>query len=170
MQITFQCPGCQQTRRTGVTSGTESLECDSCHWSRPLPPGARDDAAPERCLVCGCDDLWRQKDFPQRLGLAMVALGAVLSTIAWAYHLPATALGILLGFALVDLVLFSFMQDVLVCYRCHARYRDIPFRDDQPRFNLETAERYRQEAARLDAAVRNGTRRSDSKRAAGSPP
>jgi hypothetical protein len=130
-----------------------------------LPDDVRENAAPQRCLVCGCDDLWRQKDFPQRVGLAMVALGAVLSTIAWAYHLPATALGILLGFALVDLLLFTFMKDVLVCYRCHARYRDVPFRDDHPRFNLETAERYRQEAARLDQV-----RRSDSRRAAGSPP
>jgi cytochrome c553 len=115
--------------------------------------------------VCGCDDLWRQKDFPQRVGLAMVALGAILSTIAWAYHMPATALGVLLGFALVDLVLFTVMKDVLVCYRCHARYGDVTFRDDQPRFNLETAERYRQEAARLEEA-----RRGDSRRPAGSPP
>jgi len=170
MQVTFHCPGCQVTRRAGVGAQTPSLECGGCHWSRPVPDGMRDNAAPERCLVCGCDDLWRQKDFPQRVGLAMVALGALLSTIAWAYHLPATALGILLGFALVDLLLFVFMKDVLVCYRCHAQYRHVPFHEDQPRFNLETAERYRQEAARLEAASREGPRRSESRRAAGSPP
>ncbi len=83
----------------------------------------------------------------------MVALGAILSTIAWAYHLPATALGVLLGFALVDLLLFTFMKDVLVCYRCNARYRDAALGEDYPRFNLEKAERYRQEAARLEAAA-----------------
>src|SRR5437667_10821213 len=101
MQVTFQCPGCQQTRRADVTAETASLACERCHWSRPSPDDVRDNAVPRRCLVCGCDDQWRQKDFPQQLGLAMVALGALFSTVAWAYHLPATALGILLGFALV---------------------------------------------------------------------
>ncbi len=81
----------------------------------------------------------------------MVALGAILSTIAWAYHLPATALGVLLAFALADLLLFTFMKDVLVCYRCQARFRHADLGEDYPRFNLETAERYRQETARLDA-------------------
>jgi hypothetical protein len=165
MQVTFQCPECQQVRRAGIPAGVTAVTCDGCHWSRPLRGDDLEHAAPQRCLVCGCDDLWRQKDFPQRVGLAMVALGAILSTVAWAYHLPATALGVLLAFALVDLLLFTFMKDVLVCYRCHARYRDVHFRDDHPRFNLETAERYRQETARLEEA-----RRVDSRRAAGSPP
>jgi hypothetical protein len=170
MYVVFQCPGCRQIRRSTVAAGVASLSCEGCHWSRALPDDDLQSAAPQRCLVCGCDDLWRQKDFPQRVGLAMVALGAVLSTIAWAYHMPATALGVLLGFALVDLVLFTVMKDVLVCYRCHARYRDVSFRDDHPRFNLETAERYRQEAARLDETRREGARRGDAQRAAGSPP
>jgi hypothetical protein len=85
----------------------------------------------------------------------MVVLGAVLSTIAFALYMPLTALGVLLAFALVDLLLFTFMKDVLVCYRCHARYRDARLEDDHPRFNLETAERYRQEAARLNTAQAN---------------
>jgi hypothetical protein len=105
--------------------------------------------APARCVVCGCHDLWRQKDFPQGLGLFFVALGALISTIAWAYHMPLTALGTLMGFAALDLLLYVFMPDVLVCYRCHARYRHAALNAAHPRFNLETAERYRQEAARL---------------------
>jgi len=131
-----------------------ALTCDGCHWSRSYHADDLTEAGPRRCLVCGCDDLWRQKDFPQRLGVAMVALGAVLSTIAFALYMPVTALGVLLGFALVDLLLFTFMKDVLVCYRCHARYRDAVLDDDHPRFNLETAERYRQEAARLEESRR----------------
>src|SRR5262245_4182767 len=114
MQLTFHCPACQQVRRAAVVAGLAEVVCDGCHWSRPLRADDLQNAAPARCLVCGCDDLWRQKDFPQRLGLVLVALGAILSTIAWAYHLPATALGILLGFALADLLLFTFMKDVLV--------------------------------------------------------
>lgn len=160
MRILFQCPSCEHSRLSEVGLESGSLDCEGCHWSREIRPEDLAAGRPQRCLVCGCDDLWRQKDFPQRLGVAMVALGAILSTIAWAYYMPATALGVLLAFALADLVLFVVMQDVLVCYRCHARYRDAILTDDHPRFNLETAERYRQEAAR----------RKVSRRAAGSPP
>jgi hypothetical protein len=160
MQVLYQCPSCQQTRRAAIASDMESLTCDGCHWTRAVPAGSVDAAGPHVCVVCGCGDLWRQKDFPQKLGLAMVILGAVLSTIAFSLYLPLTALGVLLGFAMVDLLLFTFMKDVLVCYACHARFRDADLRDDHPRFNLETAERYRQEAARLN----------QSHRTAGSPP
>jgi hypothetical protein len=106
------------------------------------------------CLVCGCADLWRQKDFPQRLGLLMVGAGIVLSTAAYALWQPALALGILMAFALVDFFLFLFMKDVLVCYRCGARHGGfVP--TSQATFDLEVNERYRQERLRLEAARRH---------------
>ena len=46
------------------------------------------------------------------------------------------------------------MRDVLVCYRCQARHRHTPLDGRHERFNLETHERYRQEALRLEAADR----------------
>ncbi|HLJ10341.1 MAG TPA: hypothetical protein VKU82_04095 [Planctomycetaceae bacterium] len=149
MNLIFQCPACGQSRRASISAETTAIACEACHWSRPLPEHDQARVELPTCVVCGCRDLWRQKDFPQRLGVAMVVVGAVLSSIAWAYYLPEAALGVLLAFALVDLALFALMKDVLVCYRCQARYRDAVLSDDHPRFNLETAERYRQEAARL---------------------
>src|SRR5207245_1443520 len=121
MHVLFQCPACETSQRTTIVAGADSFGCRECHWSCALQPDDLDCEEPHKCLVCGCADLWRQKDFPRRAGLALVVLGAILSTIAWAYHLPATALGVLIGLALVDLVLFTFMKDVLVCYRCAAR-------------------------------------------------
>jgi hypothetical protein len=110
---------------------------------------------PGRCLVCGCGDLWRQKDFPQGLGLLLVGLGALGSTIAWAYWRPVLAIGILMGFALADLLLYTLMKDVLVCYRCRARHRNAHLDEEHPRFNLEVAERYRQEALRLENSAKS---------------
>lgn len=115
------------------------------------------------CAVCGCRDLWRQKDFPQKLGLFCVVLAASLSTLAWWYYEPQWALGILLAFAAADLLLFGLMKDVLVCYRCAARYRQPGALAETAPYNLETAERYRQEAARLAelAAVPSGSKSAD---------
>jgi hypothetical protein len=61
-------------------------------------------------------------------------------------------LGILLAFAAADLILFAVMPDVLVCYRCRARYsrRDA---SEYPAFDHETAERYRQADIRLKQAA-----------------
>ena len=78
----------------------------------------------------------------------MVGAGALLSTIAWANYWPKTAIGILMIFAFIDLLLYLFMPDVLVCYQCHARHRPDKIAEDHPPFDLEKAERYRQEKIR----------------------
>ena len=150
MFVRYQCPRCSGQQRAEVTSGA-LLQCGQCDWTRTVAEFTTT-GHPSHCGVCGCTDLWRQKDFPQRLGVGMVALGAVASTVAVAYYMPATALGILLFFAFADLLLYTLMPDVLVCYRCAARYQDPAPRAQFPTFNLDTAERYRQEAARVAEA------------------
>lgn len=149
MQLKCVCPECHQRVDAVLDEASPSIVCSVCGWKRPVCEGDVVDGQPVKCVVCGCGDLWRQKNFPQALGLAMVAAGALLSTVAWSFYMPQTALGVLLAFALVDVLLYTFMRDILVCYRCRARYSDTSLHDDQPRFNLETAERYRQEAARV---------------------
>ena len=101
-----------------------------------------------RCRICGCADVWRQKDFPPALGLTLVATAALLSCVAWAYYQPLFAIGILMSAAFVDLVLYACMGDMLVCYRCGARHRQVSMKEEHSRFDLETAERYRQQDLR----------------------
>jgi hypothetical protein len=152
MQLVFRCPRCSHPQRADDVEKSPVVVCAGCGWDRPIAPTDIDAGRPTRCLVCGCNDLWRQKDFPQYLGLLMVGLGILLSTIAWAWMEPAIAIGILMGFALLDMVLFMVMPDVLVCYRCASRHRHASPLEDHPKFNLEVHERYRQEAIRLDEA------------------
>jgi hypothetical protein len=56
---------------------------------------------------------------------------------------------ILFATALVDLVLYIVVGDALLCYRCGAQYRNVEQMEEHSGFNLETHERYRQQAARL---------------------
>lgn len=149
MRLRYACPSCQGQRETDVV--TSQIQCD-CSWTREVPADAFTDDTPNQCLVCGCNDLWRQKDFPQWLGLGMVGLGMLFSTIAWLNYMPLTALGVLMFFALVDLLLYTFMGDMLVCYRCRARHRKMPIGEDHPNFDLEVAERYRQQQLRMNQA------------------
>jgi hypothetical protein len=152
MLISFDCPKCLQPAKDEVTAASRGVTCSSCGWSRPSVEGEMNGESPVRCLVCGCGDLWRQKDFSQRLGVMIVAVGVVLSTVAMAYMQPELSLGILMVFALADMVLYAVMPDCLVCYRCHARFRRVPNMDQVTAFDLEVNERYRQEAIRLKQA------------------
>jgi hypothetical protein len=152
LQLAFDCPRCLKANLVEAGPGTAMVACRHCGWTRPLADGDVSADTPRCCLVCGCTDLWRQKDFPPQLGLALVGLGIVLSTVAVYFLRPMLALGILMAFALADMVLFAVMRDALACYRCHARYRKVGSAEQHQRFNLELNERYRQEAARLQAA------------------
>jgi hypothetical protein len=154
MQIIFQCPACEKRSLVRPQPSSAAVSCGHCDWSRDT--GATDFEGDycRRCRVCGCEDLWRQKDFPPALGLAFVATGGLLSTIAWAWHEPIWALGILMVFALVDGLLYTFMSDMLVCYRCRARHRKTELDENHIAFNLELNERYIQMKKRQDDAER----------------
>ncbi|MEI6541347.1 MAG: hypothetical protein WCO86_17740, partial [Planctomycetota bacterium] len=69
----------------------DALRCDECQWTRNEGHLDFTDGQLARCRVCGCQDLWRQKDFPPALGLALVATAAMLSCVAWAFYQPAIA-------------------------------------------------------------------------------
>jgi len=150
MRVVFLCPRCERPNIIQFDQAAPGISCAECDWTRSATGTEVTDRGPDRCLTCGCDDLWRQKDFPQRVGLTFVGLGILFSSIAWAYTRPVLSIGILMLFALSDLVLYAFMPDVLVCYRCGTKYRDVTIDDQHSRFDLETAERYRQEAIRLN--------------------
>jgi len=165
------CSGCDRPREIDVSPADGIVACPHCRLSRAWPPETFRNGQPTCCLGCGNADLWRQKDFPQSVGLLMVALGAILSSIAWAYHYPVAALSILGLFALVDMAFYWIMPDVLVCYRCQARHRVGQARDDFGTYDHELGERYRQERLRLEQAGRAdppGDRLSGNPRPAGS--
>ena len=77
------------------------------------------------------------------------------SSIAWANYLYPVAIGILMGTAVLDLLLYYLVGNVLVCYRCLAQYRDIEHNSVHRPFDLATGERYRQERIRLELLRRN---------------
>jgi len=149
VNVTYACPHCHQTVRAPLSDGTAQLTCPHCAQQIKVPDGAMADGQIRRCLVCPSTDLFLRKDFPQRLGVALVVLGFIGSSIAWAYYRVLLSFGILFGTALVDLVLYVVVGESLTCYRCHAQYRGFHDSPQHGGFDLETHERHRQLAARL---------------------
>ena len=97
------------------------------------------------CPNCGCRDLFVRKDFPQKLGLAVVVAAAV-AFIALAAQPHTFYLGVyvLLGAAVIDALLYFFVPKVTTCYRCLADFRGVPPNPEHHTFELTIAEKYRQ--------------------------
>jgi DNA-directed RNA polymerase subunit RPC12/RpoP len=149
MNVTYNCPGCGRAARQGVFAESRALDCPHCHQQVAIPGDTIEGRRINRCLVCPSRDLYARKDFPQRLGVALVAFGFIGSSIAWANYHVLWTFAILFGTALVDLLLYIVMGESLTCYRCGAQYRGFEEIELHGGFDLETHERYRQMAARL---------------------
>jgi hypothetical protein len=149
MNVSFTCPTCEGSARAPVTSDSAAIRCPRCNQEITVPPEAIRGTRISRCLVCPSTELYARKDFPQRLGVALVVTGFVASSIAWANYQVLLTFAILFFTALVDLVLYVVMGESLTCYRCHTQYRGFEDIELHGGFDLETHERYRQMAARL---------------------
>ncbi|MFQ5844259.1 MAG: hypothetical protein ACE5JG_04645 [Planctomycetota bacterium] len=140
MSVVFGCAGCG--RGVEGEAGGE-VACPRCGTTSTLRPG------PERlssCLCCGCPELYRHRDFSQKMGLLLIAAGVALSLLL-ASFLP------LVVAALVDLALYGLLPDVAVCYACRAHHRDLPGLKEIAPFDLERHEHHRQARARREGRV-----------------
>ena len=98
-QKKLPCPNC-----------SEIVDIDIEGWSSAI------EASIDRCVICDCRHLYRQRDFNRALGCSLVAIGAIL--VPWTYGLSLVLL------SLVDLILYYRLPESVVCYRCDTVYRD----------------------------------------------
>jgi DNA-directed RNA polymerase subunit RPC12/RpoP len=154
MHVTYACQTCHAAVRRDFDESTAALCCPHCQQLIKLSPGAVDEGRVRRCLVCPSHDLYARKDFPQRLGVLLVTIGVVGSSIAWYYASLPWTFGILFATALADLLLYALVGNALMCYRCGAQYRGVAEIESHGPFNLETHEKYRQLAARTPTSQR----------------
>ena len=148
MQVTYACPSCEQSVAVELGDAATSLVCPVCASAIAIPPEAIQAGEPCRCLVCGSADLFVRKDFPQRLGVAIVVFGCIASSVAWYFYRVYLTFAVLFAIAGIDVLLYFMVGDSLSCYRCHAQYRGGSSTKHGP-FDLTVHERYRQQAARL---------------------
>jgi len=133
-EITFRCPRCGREATAGIDGHGH---CRSCGEATTLPvPGAlRESRLVDSCPACGSSLLYVQRDFNQKAGLAVVALGAVLAPFTPYYSSLMVA-------ALVDALLYALLPEITVCYRCHAHFRGFARNPQHQAFDLHVAEQY----------------------------
>ena len=147
MQLRFSCPDCAHTVQLEWSDGVR-LRCPECSAQGTVPPHAWEGNHVRRCVICPSRELFLRKDFPQRWGLAIVVAGLSLSCVTWYFHQVIWTFVVLFASALIDVLLYLVVGNVLTCYRCHAEYRGVD-QSEHGGFDLEVFERYRQQEARL---------------------
>jgi len=133
MTIQFLCPGCERSGVLPLPLPPGPWRCPRCQNEVPTPfPGRVSEGAPVTlCALCGGERFYTQRDFSQRIGCGVAALGAALSPFTYGLSLL-----VCLG---IDLGLFFMLKEVTVCYRCGAIYRGVPVHPDHRAFDLHLA-------------------------------
>lgn len=153
MIIRFPCPQCQCPARLEIPdqaaeSAGPAGKCPACQQAFEVQKDYRADLT--ICPMCGNHELYRKKNFPHWLGVSILA-GASLGFLAgMAWHYPWVAWSILIGSAIFDGLLYFWVGDVVVCYKCNAHCTGIPPGPNHKPHELIIAERYRQERLRRE--------------------
>ena len=146
MNVTLACPSCEQPSCTPIDHACD-WQCSACDHRLHLH--AADPALPA-CVVCGDQELYKQKDFPHWLGMTILISACVLSTLTYYWYEKWWTWFFLLGSAAVDGILYLLVGDVIVCYRCQAHHRGFTATDAHRPFDISIGERYRQEKIRQE--------------------
>lgn len=144
MNIRFACPVCDCPGRIDVP-GRSEWQCPNCDHLLHLPEV---DAALPSCLICGNSELYKRKDFPHSLGMSLLVLACLAATVTYWFYDWWMTWAILIGSAAFDCLLYLWVKDVIVCYRCQAHFRGVAANAVHQPFELTTHERYRQERLR----------------------
>ncbi|MCG3149926.1 MAG: hypothetical protein PCFJNLEI_03393 [Verrucomicrobiae bacterium] len=96
----------------------------------------------EHCLICDCPQVYVQKDFNRTVGVSIFIAGAILFLIcAWFNRLIEGTL-VWAVFTVADALLYKFLPNVTICYKCQAQYRDFSENPNNTAFELGLAEKY----------------------------
>ena len=129
--VHFLCPRCET--RLACDAGEPARACHRCGAGNEVsaPPA---NAIIERCAACGHNQLYFQKDFNRKTGIALVVVGAIF--VPWTYGLS------LLGVTILDYVAWRIVKNVIVCYRCQAVHRGYPANPAIQPFDLVIHDRH----------------------------
>jgi hypothetical protein len=133
-EIAFRCPKCQGEAVAGVEGNGR---CSSCGAETRLEtsPSIRADRVVDVCPACAGAQLYVQRDFNQKAGLAIVVVGALLAPFTPYYSSLVVA-------AIVDAGLYFLLPEITVCYRCHAHFRGFKRNPRHQPFDLHLDEQY----------------------------
>jgi hypothetical protein len=158
VNVTFACPSCEQPVRLPVDQAGD-WQCPAC--DHRLHVSAAEPSLPN-CVVCGNHEIYKKKDFPHWLGMTILVVALVLSTVTYYAYEKWWSWSFLIGSAIIDGVMYLMVGDVLVCYRCDSHYCGCTTNAAHQPFEITIGERYRQERIRKEQMKRTSSGKASS--------
>jgi hypothetical protein len=146
VKVTLACPSCEQPTALPIDQSSD-WQCTACDHRLHLNA-----AEPKltTCVVCGNHELYKKKDFPHWLGMTILIVALILSTITYYWYEKWWSWSFLIGSAIIDGVMYLMVGDVVVCYRCDSHYSGLTATEAHHPFEITIGERYRQERIRQE--------------------
>lgn len=91
-------------------------------WERAIDDGGH----LRKCIVCGCDSLYRNRSTPRLTVIVVVLALSVVAVGLAGYGTPPVLVAALVLVAAVDLVFLLRADWQLTCYRCRSTFRGMP--------------------------------------------
>ncbi len=136
-----QCPALIEYRPLGT--GDETFACPRCSRDYTLHDTATlvRDHKLQKCALCGGEEMFIRKNFPQITGLLIVLVAGLISVLYLRTN-TALAYGVLAAAMLADAIIYYLVGMVTVCYRCRTEYWGAARNQDHDWFDLATSEKY----------------------------
>jgi hypothetical protein len=123
LQIHYTCQNCQSGNEVHVPQSFQPAEVfqDKCHVCGHVQSlkfaNENSNDTLHQCVVCERKDFYKQKDFNRKIGVLLFVIAAILSI--WTYGIS------LIVLYLFDLMLFSRLGNIVICYKCQTIYRHV---------------------------------------------
>ncbi|HEX9984984.1 MAG TPA: hypothetical protein VGF69_17110 [Thermoanaerobaculia bacterium] len=129
--VNFLCTQCET--RLARESGEPPRACEQCGTASSVaaPPP---ETIITHCAACGHAELYFQKDFNRRTGMALVVIGSILAPFTYFISLVAVTI--------LDYVMWRVVKNVIVCYECQAVHRGYPTNPELKPFDLVIHDRH----------------------------
>lgn len=146
MKVVFTCPQCEVPAQANVDLASD-WQCPNCRHVLHLDQA---DPALTACAICGNHELYKRKDFPHALGMVILIVACAASFVTYFSYEWWATWAILVGTAIFDGLLYLYVGDVIVCYRCHAHHKGFSAGATHEPHEITIGERYRQERLRRE--------------------
>jgi hypothetical protein len=136
-----QCPALIEYRPLGT--GDETFACPRCRREYTLRDTATlvRDRTLRKCALCGGEEMFIRKNFPQITGLLIVLVAGLISFLYLRTN-AALAYGVLAAAMLADVIIYYLIGVVTVCYRCRTEYWGASRSKNHDWFDLAASEKY----------------------------
>lgn len=134
MNVTLTCDECGSAIDVYPSKEAGIAKCTICGSENKVNFNEdHENSTLKDCPKCGRKDFYSQKDFNRKIGVILFVIAAIFSI--WTYGISFIVL------YLFDLLLFSKLRYIAICYKCNTIFRQVENIKDIPGFDHEMNDR-----------------------------